>query len=389
MKILFTTESYYPIIDGGAIAQHRIVHELIRKGHDVRVIAPSFSFHNTVEEEDGSTIYRPKAFVLPFYMNNKYHFAPFPLFYVKKILDTFKPDIVNVCSPYPISICAILWAKKKRIPIVGSIHILPENILAPFFDSAFYHLMVQYIWSYLIHFYNQVNWATVPTQTGAAMYQEKGLKAPITPISNGVNTDVFKPTNKGQYLRKRFNLPDKPLVLYTGRINQEKNVDVLVNAIPTVLKAIDVHFLFCGSGGLKPEMMKLTQDLGVADHTTFIDFLDWADYPNIYALADVFVMPAESELQSIVTLEAIASGVPPVVVNKGAVPELASSGNGLVFEPRDSTQLAFNIITILSDKKLKIIMKKKSIKLSKKHSMSSVGSQYEQVYETVLKKTSQ
>ena len=42
MKILFTTESYYPIIDGGAIAQHRIVHELIKKGHDVRVIAPSF-----------------------------------------------------------------------------------------------------------------------------------------------------------------------------------------------------------------------------------------------------------------------------------------------------------------------------------------------------------
>jgi glycosyltransferase involved in cell wall biosynthesis len=122
----------------------------------------------------------------------------------------------------------------------------------------------------------------------------------------------------------------------------------------------------------------------VDDHTTFIDFLDWADYPNIYSLADVFVMPAESELQSIVTLEAIASGVPPVVVNKGAVPELANSGNGLVFEPKDSNQLAANIITILSDKKLRNTMKKKSLQLSEKHSMKYVGSQYEQVYETVL-----
>lgn len=384
MKILFTTESYYPIIDGGAIAQHRIVHELINKGHDVRVIAPGFSFKNTVDDDNGSTIYRPRAFVLPFYMNNKYHFTPFPFFSVKKIIDNFRPDVINICSPYPISLCAMTLAKKKHIPVVGSIHILPENILAPFFSSVLYPTMVKYTWSYLIYFYNRVDWATVPTQTGADMYQEKGLKTPVTPISNGVNTAMFKPTNDGEYLRKRFNLPKKPLVLYTGRINQEKNVDVLVKAVPSVLKEVDAHFLFCGSGGLKPEMMKLTKDLGVDEHTTFIDFLDWADYPNIYTLADVFVMPAESELQSIVTLEAIASGVPPIVVNKGAVPELVSAGNGLVFEPKDSDRLATNIITILSDEKLQSTMKQKSLLLSEQHSMSYVGSQYEQVYENVL-----
>jgi glycosyltransferase involved in cell wall biosynthesis len=245
--------------------------------------------------------------------------------------------------------------------------------------------MVRYTWSYLVYFYNRVDWATVPTQTGAAMYQEKGLKTPISPISNGVNTEMFKPTNKGDYLRKRFNLPKKPLILYTGRINQEKNVDVLVKAIPVVLKSIDAHFLFCGSGGLKPDMVKLTQELGVDTHTTFIDFLDWTDYPNIFTLADVFVMPAESELQSIVTLEAIASGVPPVVVNKGAVPELASAENGLVFEPQNSNQLASNIITILSDETLRNTMKKNSLKLSEQHSMNTVGTQYEHVYEKTLK----
>ncbi|MBN2600206.1 MAG: glycosyltransferase [Candidatus Thermoplasmatota archaeon] len=384
MKILFTTESYYPIIDGGAIAQHRIVHELIKKGHDVRVIAPSFSFKNTIEDENGSTIYRPHAFVLPFYMNNKYHFTPFPLLYVKKILDSFKPDLINACSPYPISICAMIWAKKRRIPLVGSIHILPENILAPFFSSVLYPSLVKYIWSYLMYFYNRVDWATVPTKTGAVMYQQKGMKTPVSVISNGVNTEMFKPTNKGEYLRGRFNLPEKPLILYTGRINQEKNVDVLVKSIPSVLKKVDAHFLFCGSGGLKPEIMKLTQQLGVDAHTTFIDFLDWADYPNIFTLADVFVMPAESELQSIVTLEAIATGVPPVVVNKGAVPELASAQNGLVFEPQDSNQLAKHIITILSDTELRNTMKTNSLRLSQQHSMSTVGNQYEQVYEKVL-----
>ena len=116
MKILFTTESYYPIIDGGAIAQHRIVHELIKKGHEVRVIAPAFSFKNIVEDDNGSTIYRPRAFVLPFYMNNKYHFAPFPLRYVKKIIDSFKPDVINVCSRTRSASVRRSWQKTNISP---------------------------------------------------------------------------------------------------------------------------------------------------------------------------------------------------------------------------------------------------------------------------------
>ena len=383
MKILFTTESYYPIIDGGAIAQHRIVHELINRGHDVRVIAPSTLWKNTVEDDKGSIIYRTRGVRLPLYMNGKYSFSAFPFFYVKKIIKEFKPYVINVCSPYPISMSALAYAKKKHIPVVGSIHILPENMLAPFQRSGFYEFLRRYTWAYLIYFYNLVDWVTVPTETGATMYKEKGLKQQITPISNGVNTELFKPTNNGDYLRKKIGLPKKPIVLYTGRINQEKNVDVLVKAISYVRKEIDAHFLICGSGGMKKEIIKLTEDLQVSKNVTFIDFLDWDDYPNIYSLADVFVMPAESELQSIVTIEAIASGLPVVVVNKGAVPELASNNNGFVFKPKNSEEMAQNIVKILSDKKLQKAMSKQSIHLSKKHSLTYIASQYEKVYENV------
>ena len=385
MKILFTTESYYPIIDGGAIAQHRIVHELVKKGHDVRVIAPGFNFNNTSEDDNGSIIYRTKGLTLPLYMNNKYHFAPFPFFYVKKIIKSFQPDIINVCSPYPNSISALICAKKYKIPVVGSIHILPENILAPLLKYNFYETIRGYTWRYLVYFYNKVDWATVPTKTGADMYKSKGLKTKITPVSNGVNIETFNPKNNGEYLRKKMKLPKKDIALYTGRINQEKNLDVLIKAIPHVLKKKkNVHFLFCGSGGFKQQIMKMTEDLKISDNTTFIDFLDWGDYPNIYSLADLFVMPAESELQSIVTMEAVASGLPVVVVNKGAVPELASNDNGLLFEPGDSESLADHIVKILSHEKLKKSMRSKSLELIKQHSMSAIGSQYEQVYICLL-----
>jgi 1,2-diacylglycerol 3-alpha-glucosyltransferase len=384
MKILFTTESYYPIIDGGAIAQHRIVHELVKKGHDVIVIAPGSSYKNTIEEDNGSIIYRSRGIKLPFYMNGKYHFSLFPLFYVKKIIKSFKPDVINICSAYPTSMSAIVCAKKYEIPLIGSIHMLPENMLAPFSHTRFYKKMCKYAWSYLVYLYNLVDWATIPTQTGADMYKIRGLKTSITPISNGVDIETFKPDNDGEYLRKKTSLPKENIVLYTGRINQEKNLDVFVKAIPLIIKEINAHFLFCGSGGYKKEIITMTKNLGVSNSTTFIDFLDWKDYPNVYSLADVFVMPAESELQSIVTLEAIASGLPVVVVNKGAVPELAGSNNGLLFEPGDSKQLANNIVKILSDKKLYEIMSRNSLQLSKKHSMKNVGFGYERVYKHLL-----
>jgi glycosyltransferase involved in cell wall biosynthesis len=317
-------------------------------------------------------------------MNSKYKLAPFPFLCVRKIIRDFKPDIVNVCSPYPISLSALLLAKKNKIPVVGSIHILPENILAPLMKYKFFKIILNITWPYLTYFYNIVDWATVPTQTGAEIYKERGLTSKVTPISNGVDTKTFKPNRNGTYLRKKFNLPKENIVLYTGRINQEKNLDVLVNAIPDVLNKVKAHFLFCGSGGLKLEIIKLTEKLNVSKNTTFIDFLDWEDYQNIYSIADLFVMPAESELQSIVTLEAVASGLPAIVVDKGAVHELVSMQNGLVFESKNSSQLAKCIIKILKDKKLKEKMQKNSQKLIKNHSLKSVGDQYEKVYKSLL-----
>ncbi len=387
MKILFATESYYPNIDGGAVAQHRLVYELVKNGHQVGIIAPNTAFKNNVEDDQGSTIFRTRAVKLPSYMAGKYHTSIIPLLQIKKIVQSFKPDVINVCSPYPNGVCAMICAKKYRIPLVGSIHMLPENMLSPFLGKTHYETLQNWSWRYLITFYNRVDWATVPTQTGADMYTQKGLKTPVTPISNGVNTTMFSPTNEGDYLREKFHIPKKNIILYTGRMSREKNVDVIIKAIPDVIHELDCHFLFCGSGGnYKQKMMKLAETLHVEDHATFVDFLNWEDYPNIYTIADVFVMPAESELQSIVTLEALASQLPVIVVNCGAVQELARHENGLLFEPQDSKQLASNIIKILSDKKLRTTMKKKSLELSKSHTMPYVAAQYEKVYENVLEK---
>jgi len=385
MKILLATESYYPNIDGGAIAQHNLVLELKKRGHDIGVIAPSYSHKYSIEKEDGTTIFRTRGIKLPLYMHGRYHFSLFPYFQVRKIIKKFKPDIVNICSPYPIGICAYICSRKQDIPVVGSIHILPDNMITPFHKLKNQERVENYSWKYLIYFFNLVDWATIPTKTGAEIYKNRGLIKNITPISNGLRTEIFNPKNDGEYLREKFDLPKKNIVLYTGRINEEKNLDVLINAIPYVLKNIDAHFLIVGSGGeYKQSLIKLTEDLNVRENTTFTDFLDWDDYPNIYSIADVFAMPSEAELQSIVTMEAVASGLPIVVVNKGALPELASNYNGLIFEPKNSKQMAECITRILTDETLKKKMGENSLKLIKEHTIESIAVKFEGIYKKVL-----
>jgi glycosyltransferase involved in cell wall biosynthesis len=387
MKVLLATESYYPNIDGGAVAQHNLVLELKKRGHEIGVIAPGHSYKSIVEKEDGITIYRTKGIKLPLYMEGRYHFSLFPIFKVEKIIKEFNPDIVNICSPYPIGISTYICARKYKIPVVGSIHILPENMITPFHKLKNLERIEKYTWKYLIYFFNLVDWATIPTKTGLEMYKKMGLLTNITPISNGIKTETFNPNNDGEYLRKKFGLPQKNIVLYTGRINEEKNLDILINAIPYVLKKVDAHFLFVGSGGgYKQFLINLTKELNIVDNTTFTDFLDWDDYPNIYGIADLFAIPSEAELQSIVTMEAVASGLPVVVVNKGALPELANLNNGYIFESKNSKQMAEYIVKILTDEKLKNAMGENSIELIKEHSMESVAFKFEETYKMVLNK---
>ncbi len=386
MKILLATESYYPNIDGGAIAQHNLALELKKRDHEICVIAPGISYKSTVEKEDGTTIFRTRGIKLPLYMHGRYHFSIFPYFQVKKIIKNFKPDIVNVCSPYPIGISAYLCARKQDIPVVGSIHILPDNMITPFHKLKNQENVENYSWRYLIYFFNLVDWATIPTKTGAEMYKNKGLNTNITPISNGLKTEIFNPKNDGEYLRKKFGLPKKNIILYTGRINEEKNLDVLIKAIPYVLKKVDAHFLIVGSGGeYKQSLIKLTEKINISNKTTFTDFLDWDDYPNIYSIADLFAMPSEAELQSIVTMEAVASGLPIVVADKGALHELASMNNGFIFKSKNSKQMAECIIKILTNEKLKKEMGANSLELIKEHTMASIAVKFEKIYKNVIK----
>lgn len=384
MKILLATESYYPNIDGGAIARRNLAIRLKERGHEVGVVAPGFMAKNYQEELDGIRIFRVSGRTLPIYSD--YKFCVFPLWEVKRIIEEFRPDVIDLNTPYQIGISTLACAKKRGIPVIGTIHVQPENMLMTVEKAKFlFRILERMAWFYIIHFFNRCDYVTSPTQTAIDMLRSHGLKARAWPISSGIDFNVFNPSNDGDYLRERFDIPNKPVVLYTGRISGEKRLDVLVRAIPSVLDSTDAHFVICGAGREKENIEALVKRLGLSENVTFTGFLSHIEFPDVYSLADLFAIPSESELQSIVTMEALASGLPVVASNKDALPELVKNPeNGFLFEPGSTDILSEKIIEILSDDTLRRRMGQASLEIVQQHSIVNTISKFESLYKEAI-----
>lgn len=379
MKILLATESYWPNFDGGAVFERRLALDMAKRGHEVFIIAPGKYYHNYIERDGKTTIYREKSDYLIF--NLKYRISFWPFFSVPKIIKKIKPDVIHIHNQALIGWSALRTARKLKIPVLGTNHFMPENALLNV-PHIFSKPLSWLIWKITVGFYNKCNFVTSPTKTAVDLLVKAGLKSPSMPISNGVDLSIFKPAeNMKQEYKKQFRLPMKPVVLYLGRVNKEKRLDIFLKSVPEVLKKVDCTFLIVGDGNAVGELKNLAKDLQIEKNVIFYGRVSEEDKPKIYQLSDVFAISSPAELQSIVMLEAIATGLPVVSCNVCALPELAHEGrNGCLFSLEDYCQMAEGIVKVLKTPALKEKMGKESLEIIKEHSEIKTHDKFEKIY---------
>ena len=175
------------------------------------------------------------------------------------------------------------------------------------------------------------------------MLRTAGFKGTGYAISNGVDIVGNAPL-KGtpRTYRKKLGLPEKFTVLYLGRISAEKRLDVLISAFAVFSTTTEAQLVLVGpseDGGAFGAQIKKA---GIADKVITVGFVKEQQTKREYiAASDVFAMPSPAELQSIVTLEAMAAGKTLVAVNAGALPELAHNNkNGYTFANGDAGAMA-------------------------------------------------
>jgi len=135
----------------------------------------------------------------------------------------------------------------------------------------------------------------------------------ISVIPGGVDLERFYPSVDKSELRKRLSIPENHIIIFTVRnLVPRMGLENLIHAMENVVANIkNVTLLIGGTGPLKENLMALTQQLGLEKHIRFIGFIPEANLPDYYRLPDLFVLPTvELEGFGLVTLEALASGVP-------------------------------------------------------------------------------
>jgi len=403
LRVLIVTDQYEPMVGGVPTVTRDLARGLAGRGHAVAVVAPSATRRghrsagppgagagNVAVDFRGSVPW-------PWYEGQRLGLlAPAR---AAGLVSAFRPDVVHIHSPLTLGAAVRPAARRRRVPVVYTNHYLPLNVWPPAArsgkdtdaarsagsrarDAAFY--------AGVTGFANRCDLVTAPTVTALRLLRSRGLRVPSQAVSNGVDLELFSPgpgrpggAEEAAALRERYALPQgRPLILSVGRLSPEKRADVLIAALARLPREDHGPLLvLAGSGGDEGRLHSLARHYGVADRVRFPGFIPDDDLPGLYRLADVFAIASEAELQSLATMAAMASGLPVVAVDAGALAELVHPGeNGFLTRPGHATEIAGRLGLLLRDGGLRDRMSKASLTIIGAHDGHRVLGRWESIY---------
>ncbi|MEI6863859.1 MAG: glycosyltransferase [Candidatus Adlerbacteria bacterium] len=394
MKVLIASDTYYPHVNGASYFTQRLAASLVARGHEVAVISPSQTTGNDTHVRHGVTLYGVRSFpivfvpkfrfVLPWIINRR----------IAKVIQEFKPDIVHIQMHFFVSRQTLKVAQRQHVPVVATNHFMPENLSHYLPVPQFVRDTINALaWKDAVRVLNKTYGVSSPTKT-ANTFIEPWIGRTLPAISNGIDLALFNPNNDPAPAREKYNLPNKPTLLFVGRLDKEKNVDIVLRAVAIALgrsptgetrKEVDIHFIVAGHGAEDTNLKKLAQKLGVAEHVTFTGFVPDELLPSLYAAADCFVNAGTAELQCIVAMEAMATGLPILGADAVALPELIHHGkNGFLFEPGNAEELASRIVDMFSDGAKRANMAEHSLEIISHHDINKTLEAFEKFYREAL-----
>jgi 1,2-diacylglycerol 3-alpha-glucosyltransferase len=382
MRILLVSDVYLPTVSGVATSTDSIARYMAKQGHTVTLVCPKPLDAFTAPKTAGLTILYTPGVVDTLVVNKSMTVFPLGFGVLWQAFRTQNFDIVHIQEPGSLGVTALFLAKWFRVPTVGAQHFSWSQIqkLAPigirFISVPFMKLYVRVLYS----LYDAI---MVPTRTAKEELERiMGKKRQIYPVSNGVDTTIYVPRRTSlASLRKKYDIPGNlPVFLYIGRLDRDKNIETILRA--SAIAAVPHHLIIAGVGKQREALIALASALKITN-LTWIGEVQKRMIIDMYQLADVFVIMSPVETQSIVALQAIACGLPIIVANKGALPELVNGKNGRVVDTYDVKALASVMDEFAADRALRVRMGKASRMLSMKHHKPSVLSTLETLYRTL------
>lgn len=313
MRVGIFTDTYLPDINGVVSSVELLRKQLEKNGHDAYVVC-TYKGINKVKVE-GKIIRLPGVEIKKLY--GYAITSPLHLLFIEE-LKKLKLDIIHAETEFGVGIFANIVASTLNLPLVRTYHTTYEDythyvnfINSRRLDKGLKKLVVS--WSKL-YCDNCVKLIT-PSKKTMEMLTSYGVKTPIDIVPTGVELDRFKDENTDfdevYRIQSMVNLSeDEKLLVFVGRIAQEKSIDEIIKAFSLVKENnLKVKLMIVGGGPSLDELKNLSISLELKDYVYFMGKQPFSEVVNYYKAADGFISASTSETQGMTYIEALSSGL--------------------------------------------------------------------------------
>lgn len=258
-----------------------------------------------------------------------------------RVLDRVKPDVIHFQSHIIVGYGLSREGAKRNIRLVGTNHFMPENLMDfSLLPDWLQEGAIRAAWGAAGRTFGMAEAVSSPTRRAADFLEKYTGVENVHAISCGLKADNYWPNWEPRTENR---------ITFVGRVTGEKQIDVLLKAAALLPAELDAQIEIVGGGDQMRALQQLARILGIANRVTFTGYVSDEELRAAYHRASVLAMPSIAELQSIVTMEAMASALPVVAANAMALPHLVHDGqNGYLFEPGNAQEMAEKLTRVLT-----------------------------------------
>ncbi|MEP7289600.1 MAG: glycosyltransferase family 1 protein [Chloroflexota bacterium] len=323
-RVAILTEAFLPKVDGVSRTALLTIKYLESTGRELIVFAPA----PAPAMISHTPIYGIPSLWLPFYAETRVA-PPWP--FMLSRLREFAPDVIHLFSPFSLGMMGMIAGDLLNIPVIANY----QTDLPAYARTYGYSFLQSTFIDILRFIHNGCDLTLAPSRATLSELRNWGFHR-LRLWERGIDTERFTPARRSAEWRSRLLAgrdPSRLLVLYVGRMAKEKHLNTLCK----IAQDPRVALTLVGGGNYQPE---IEQAFSGSD-AHFTGYLVGDDLANAFAAADVFVFPGPEETFGQVVLEAMASGLPTIVTDRGGPATLVRDGfNGYICPVDDSAAFA-------------------------------------------------
>jgi 1,4-alpha-glucan branching enzyme len=388
-RILMLAWEFPPLVVGGlARAVFDLSKHLVAQGHDIHVVTTEVEGSPAYEFMDGIHVHRMHVLRTSntiefldwvFQMNTAF------IDFVLRLRSLGKMFDVIHAHDWLVYYAARELKYSLNVPLVATIHATEHGRNHGKIDSPIQHRIAELEWNLTYEASHVIICSRAMENEVKHIFQLPPDK--VSTIHNGVDLPHVNEELINWTLREKYAMPGEKIIFYIGRLVYEKGIQVLIEAMPHILRSYSsCKLIIAGAGGMKDDLQRRAAHLG--HKVLFVGFIDDATRNFLLRAADICVFPSLYEPFGIVALEAMHTGTPVVVSDVGGLAEIIDHGkDGYKALPGHVESLSWHIADMLHHpdkaKQMAALAKHKTVNL---YNWKQIAKRTAEVYEIAAKR---